>query len=65
MLIWICWISILIVLSISLSSYFILGVVITFIWDFIDMKNIKRKYDLKIEKLEKDIKILKGTKANG
>ncbi len=46
-------------------GYFILGVVITFVWDFIDMKNIKRKYDLKIEKLEKDIKILKGTKANG
>lgn len=44
---------------------FLLGMLVSFIGDLIEIKKMKNEYETKIEKLEKDNKILKGSNLNG
>lgn len=44
---------------------FLLGMLVSFIGDLIEINKMKKEYEEKIVKLEKDNKILKGSNSNG
>ena len=46
-------------------GFLIIGMLISFIGDLIEMRKMRKEYEEKIKVLEKDIRILKGSNVNG